>query len=195
MSRNKFLTRRLLGYFLNGLLLAVPIAVTIWVVVYLFNFLDGLLPVNWFFGSGIILLVLIITGVGFLGTSLIANPLKRWINSFFDRIPLIKTLYSSIKDLLSAFVGQKKRFNKPVLVKVNEASSLEKLGFVTDEDLSDLGIAESGKVAVYLPHSYNFSGNLFIVPKSMVTPIDKNASEVMKYIVSGGVTEVKESNE
>lgn len=195
MNRNKLMGRRLIGYFLNGLLLAVPIALTIWVVVYLFNFLDGLLPVDWFFGSGIILLVLLITGVGFLGTSLIANPLKRWINNFFDRIPLIKTLYSSIKDLLSAFVGQKKRFNQPVLVRVNESSSLEKLGFVTDEDLTDLGLPDSGKVAVYLPHSYNFSGNLFIVPRTMVTPIDKNASEVMKYIVSGGVTEVREGNE
>ncbi len=193
MNRNKLLYRRLISYFLNGLLLTVPITVTIYIVYRLFSFLNGLLPVNWFFGSGIILLLIIITTIGFLGSTFIANPLKKLINEFFDRIPLIKTIYTSITDLLSAFVGQKKRFNKPVLVKVNESSSLEKLGFVTDEDLSILGIKDGQKVAVYLPHSYNFSGNLFIVPKHLVTPIDKNASEVMKYIVSGGVTEVKET--
>ena len=98
-----------------------------------------------------------------------------------------------MKGLLSDFVGLKKRFNKPVLVRVNESSSLEKLGFVTDEDLSDLGVNDTGKVAVYLPQSYNFSGNLFVVPKSMITPTGKNASDVMRYIVSVGVTEVKEN--
>lgn len=195
MNTRKILSRKLISYFLNGLLLAVPLAITIWVVVYLFNFLDSLLPVDWFFGSGIILLLVCITLVGFLGTTLIANPLRKIVNDFLDRIPLIKTLYTSITDLLSAFVGQKKRFNKPVLVRVNESASLEKLGFVTDEDLHDLGLNDNTKVAVYLPHSYNFSGNLFIVPRSMVTPIDKSASEVMKYIVSGGVTEFKEKDE
>ncbi len=187
--------RKLLNYFLNGLLLAVPITVTIYIIVYLFNFLNSLINVNWFFGSGIIVLLVLITLVGFLGTTFIARPLRKLLNDSLERIPLIKTLYSAIKDLLSAFVGQKKRFNKPVLVKVNRDSNLEKLGFITDEDLDDLGIEDEHKVAVYLPHSYNFSGNLFVVDKSMITPIDKNASEVMKYIVSGGVTEVKEKNE
>lgn len=195
MIRKKMLSRRLINYFLNGLLLGVPLTVTLYIVYRLFVFLNGLLNLNLFFGSGIILLVIIITLIGYLGSTFIANPIISLIHDFLDRIPLIKTLYTSIKDLLSAFVGKKKRFNKPVLVKVNESSCLEKLGFITDEDLSDLGILDSKKVAVYLPHSYNFSGNLFIVSKSMITPIDKNASEIMKYIVSGGVTEVKEENE
>jgi|TARA_B110000967_G_C18635493_1_gene435845 uncharacterized membrane protein len=192
---NKFLHRRLIGYFLNGLLLVIPISVTVYIVFKLFTYLDNLIDIDWFPGSGIIFLLLFITLAGFLGSTLIANPIKKIINDFFDRIPLIKTLYTSITDLLSAFVGQKKRFNKPVLVRLNESSNLEKLGFVTDEDLHDLGIDDLNKVAVYMPHSYNFSGNLFIVKKDAITPITKNASEVMKYIVSGGVTEVKEGNE
>ncbi len=192
---NKFLHRRLIGYFLNGLLLVIPISVTAYIVYKLFTYLDSLIKIDWFPGSGILFLLVIITLVGFLGSTFIANPIRKVINDFFDRIPLIKTLYSSITELLSAFVGQKKRFNKPVLVKVNESSNLEKLGFVTDEDLKDLGIDDGDKVAVYLPHSYNFSGNLFIVSKSAITVIDKNASEVMKYIVSGGITEVKEGND
>jgi len=187
------LPKRLISYFLNGLLLTIPITITIYIVVYLFRFLNSLLPVDWFFGSGILLLVVLITFVGFLGTTFIAKPLRKIVNDFLDRIPLIKTLYTSITDLLSAFVGQKKRFNKPVLVKVNKDSNLEKLGFITDEDLTDLGINDKGKVAVYMPHSYNFSGNLFVVDKTSIQVIDKSASEVMKYIVSGGVTEVHES--
>jgi len=110
-----------------------------------------------------------------------------------DRAPLIKTLYTSIGDLLSAFVGEKKRFNKPVLVKISADGGVEKLGFITEEDLSELGIA-GDKIAVYLPHSYNFSGNLFIVSRDRVTPIDRNASEVMKFIVSGGVSKVEDES-
>ncbi|MDA0713786.1 MAG: DUF502 domain-containing protein, partial [Bacteroidetes bacterium] len=106
-----------------------------------------------------------------------------------ERIPLIKTLYTSVSDLLSAFVGDKRRFNRPVLVKLTKMADIEKLGFITSEDLSELGI-DGGRIAVYLPHSYAFSGNLFIVPAENVTPLDANAAEVMKFIVSGGVAEV-----
>ena len=195
MNRKNLMIKRLLKYFLNGVLLVIPITITIYIIVWLFNFLDRLIPFNFFKGSGLLLLLGIITLVGFLGSTFIANPVKRSINELLDRVPLVKTLYSSIKDLLSAFVGTKKRFNKPVLVKVNESSNLEKLGFITDEDLSSLGIDDNEKVAVYLPHSYNFSGNLFVVSKSCVTPIDKNAAEVMKYIVSGGVSELNKEDE
>jgi uncharacterized membrane protein len=86
-------------------------------------------------------------------------------------------------------VGEKKRFNKPVLVRLTRSADIEKLGFITSEDLSELGI-EKGRIAVYLPHSYNFSGNLYIVPVENVTLLDANASEVMKFIVSGGVTDL-----
>jgi uncharacterized membrane protein len=89
---------------------------------------------------------------------------------------------------MEAFVGKEKKFNQPVLVKVNLNSDLEKLGFVTQTDLSDLKIKD--KVAVYFPHSYNFSGELFIVPKENITPLDVNSGELMKFIVSGGVTKV-----
>ncbi|MCK4699410.1 MAG: DUF502 domain-containing protein, partial [Bacteroidales bacterium] len=95
-------------------------------------------------------------------------------------------IYTSIRDLLSAFVGKEKKFNKPVLVRVNTISNLEKMGFLTQEDLSKLGIKEN-KVAVYFPHSYNFSGEMFIVPVEHITPIKAPSAEVMKIIVSGGV--------
>ncbi len=104
-----------------------------------------------------------------------------------ERAPLLKVIYSAINDLFSAFVGKEKKFNRPVLVLVNSISNLHKLGFLTEDDLSL--IDEKDKVAVYFPHSYNFSGELFIVPRENVKPIDLNPGEVMKFIVSAGVAE------
>jgi uncharacterized membrane protein len=103
--------------------------------------------------------------------------------------PLVKIIYTSVKDLLTAFVGQKKRFNQPVLVNISRDGALQKIGFVTNEDLSDIGITEK-KIAVYLPHSYAWSGNLFIVPADYVTKIDASSTDVMKYIISAGVTKL-----
>lgn len=177
-------------YFLRGLLYTLPIVIVIYITYELFMFLDGLIETD-IPGLGILIMIGVITLMGFLGSSFIATPIEKYFQRLLNRAPLIKTIYRAISDLLSAFVGDKKKFNKPVLVKVNKDSELEKLGFITSEDLSNLDISE-GKIAVYLPHSYNFSGNLFIVPKSHVTPIDKPASEVMKFIVSGGVTQVNE---
>ena len=173
-------------YFLRGLLYTLPVVITIYTVYIVFDFLGGLIP-GGYRVLNVIILLAFVTFMGFLGSSLVADPIKNYFKSLLARAPLLKTIYAAIRDLLSAFVGDKKRFDKPVLVKVN--NNLEKLGFITGEDLKHLGISD-GKVAVYLPHSYNFSGNLFIVAKENVTPINKPASEIMKYIVSGGVADV-----
>jgi uncharacterized membrane protein len=180
-----------LKYFFRGLLYTVPLTLTIYIIVQLFLFLDDLIPVEFQIpGLGVLILIGLITGLGFIGSSIIIQPIKSYFNKLMDRVPMLKTVYSSIKDLLSAFVGQKKSFTKPVLVKLNKDSNLEKLGFVTSTDLSKLGIS-GNKIAVYLPHSYNFSGNLFIVDASQVTPIENvKSADFMKFIVSGGVTDI-----
>jgi uncharacterized membrane protein len=116
-----------------------------------------------------------------------------YFDSLLVKAPLIKIIYSSVKDLVSAFVGQKKRFNEPVLVKVG-STGMEKLGFVTNRDLRFLGISEK-KVAVYLPHSYAWSGNLFIVPADHVSPVDASTTDVMKFIISAGVINLENANE
>ncbi len=188
MIDQKFITKRLLEYFFSGLLLVVPITVIIYVVYKLFIFLDRLIPIA-IPGLGLITLLLTITVLGYLGASFITQPIRRRANKLLDKVPLVKTIYTAISDLLSAFVGQKKSFSRPVLVKLSRSSEVEKLGFITNDDLSSLNI-ESRKIAVYLPHSYNFSGNLYIVPAENVTPISANTAEVMKFIVSGGVTDV-----
>lgn len=174
------------GYFFRGILLTVPLALTVYILVSAFEYIDGIFGFEEK-GLGIITFVVALTALGFLGSTFIAQPILKYFTSLLDRIPLIKTIYSSIKDLLSAFVGQKKGFNKPVLIRVTEAYEVERIGFITDESLESLDAGE-GKIAVYLPHSYAFSGNVFIVPKKNVSPINAKSADVMKYIVSGGIS-------
>lgn len=103
-----------------------------------------------------------------------------------NKAPLFKIIYTSVKDLLSAFVGKERKFDMPVLVNVDSAGHLQRLGFVTTKDLSHLGL--ENKVSVYLPSSYGMLGELVIVDQSQVTFIQANSAEIMKFIVSGGVT-------
>lgn len=182
--------KRFFRYFLQGLLYIVPVVVIIWVLLGIFEWvqelIEPILPaVN---GLVIALVVLLITIVGFAGTSILFRPIVRRVRKLLDRAPLIKTLYNAISDLLSAFVGKKRSFNQPVLVRLTASSDLEKLGFITNQDLSSLGI-DGGRVAVYLPHSFAFSGNLYIVPVANVTILDAKAADVMKFIVSGGASD------
>jgi len=181
--------KKIINYFLQGLLYIVPISVTLYVVYWTFQKIDGILPFQ-FPGLGLIVIIALITFIGFAGSVIIASP----INSFFQRLlkkaPLLRTIYSSMKDLMQTFVGKKKGFNQAVLIKLYENSTIERIGFITNENLSSLGI-KGGKILVYLPHSYAFSGQLFVVEKSYITPIEKPSSEIMKLIVSGGVTEIE----
>lgn len=174
------------GYFFKGILLTFPIVITVYLLVSAFEYIDGIFGFEEK-GLGIITFIVVLTLLGFLGSTFISQPIFKYFNRLLDRIPLIKTIYSSIKDLLSAFVGQKKSFSKPVLVKMTEDFEVERLGFVTDEELEKLDAGE-GKIAVYMPHSYAISGNVFIVPRKNVSPINAKSADVMKYIVSGGIS-------
>lgn len=197
----KILLKRAVNYFFQGLLFISPITLTIWALYATFQFIDGLLisyldkilerhiP-----GLGLVVLILSITVIGVLGSTIFFRPLLSYFDSLLVKAPLIKIVYTSIKDLVSAFVGQKKRFNEPVLVKIGQGIEMEKLGFVTNRDLKFLGISDQ-MVAVYLPHSYAWSGNLFIVPASNVRAVDSSATDVMKFIISAGVINLDQPNE
>jgi uncharacterized membrane protein len=189
---------KILRYFIQGLIITVPVVITAFVVYKViswvasfFNFfgvivgpfIDPLIVV----GSAVGLIFL----MGILGSSIILRPLFLMFDNSLEHTPVIKTVYSSIKDLFSAFVGSKKRFNKPVLVTINKENNIQQLGFVTQEDLAELNI-KTGTVAVYVPLSYSFSGNLLIVPADHITTINASSSEVMKFIISGGVTDLDE---
>ena len=182
--------KRLLSYFFQGLLYTLPLAATVFVVYKAIVFIDGIIPVK-VPGLGIAVLLVSITIIGFLGGLLISTRILK-LEKLLDRIPLIKIIYTSVKDLLSAFVGKKKRFTEPVLVKME--GEVERLGFVTERDLSDLGIT-GDKIAVYIPFSYAVTGNLIIVPAKNVTPVDGNSADIMKFVISGGVTEIDDEEE
>lgn len=188
---------RLPRYFFQGLLIVGPLAITVYIVYRMFVFVDGLLHdyleqvFGWAIpGLGVLIVVISISLIGFAGQTIVARPIQRVFDRMIHRIPILETIYSSLGDFLEAIFGEKKKFNKPVLVRVNAVSELEKLGFITDEDLRNIGARD--KVAVYFPHSYNFSGELFIVPRHLVTPLSLPASEVMKFVVSGGVARMGE---
>jgi uncharacterized membrane protein len=191
------ITRKLFAYLINGLVLALPIYITGFVLFTVFDSLDRILPVDHKYpGLGILILLVALIILGFLGAKIINDQIRNRFSKFLDRIPFIKTIYKSITDMLGAFVGNKKRFNKPVLVRLSKEHDVEVIGFVTDEDLQEIGEAQSGKVGVYVPMSYSFSGHLVIVPRSSVKPITGNSLELMKYVVSGGVVEFEpEKNE
>ena len=181
--------KKFINYFLQGLLYIVPITVTLYVVYWTFQKIDGILPFQ-FPGLGLIIIIALITFIGFVGSAIIASPINAFFQRLLKRPPLLQTIYSSVKDLMSTFVGKKKGFSQPVLIKLYENSTIERIGFITNEDLSTLQIKE-GKVLVYLPHSYAFSGQLFVVDRNYITPVDSSSSEIMKLIISGGVTEIE----
>lgn len=197
----KYILKKTINYFIQGLLFIAPITLTIWGIYSIFEFIDGLL-INYIDrilerhipGIGLVVLLFSITAIGMLGSTIIFRPLLGYFDSLLVRTPFIKIVYTSVKDLVSAFVGQKKRFTEPVLVKIGPGIEMEKLGFVTNRDLKFLGISDQ-MVAVYLPHSYAWSGNLFIVPAANVRPVDSSSTDVMKFIISAGVINLDQPNE
>ncbi len=180
---------KIIGYFFKGIIFVAPIAFTVMVIQAVFTWLDGLLPFN-IPGLGVVILVLSVIFIGYLASTYFLKPFIELFDQFINKIPLLSLIYNSIKDLIGAFVGDKRKFNKPVMVQFDTAGKIMKPGFITQEDLSDLKL--NGYCSVYLPHSYNFSGNIIIVSNDLVKPWDVNGTDAMKFIVSGGVTGVEE---
>lgn len=190
--------KKIAAYFIQGLLVFVPITLTIYIIFITVDtidataitYLEELFGIRIFRGLGLLVALLFILLVGVLSTTLVFRPLFFLTEQAATRTPLVKIIYTSIKDLFSAFLSDKKKFNQPVMVRISSEGHMHKLGFITQNDLSSLGL--EGKVGVYLPHSYNFSGNFFIVNSGDVIPLDASPTEVMKLIVSGGVTNLGE---
>lgn len=177
--------KKLTKYFLEGLLLLVPLFVTLYVFYFIFTRIDNFFKFG-VPGMGFVVTIIMIIVVGFISSSLLTSRFVERIDASFSRLPLVKMIYTSIKDLINAFVGDKKRFKQPVLIDIYPGSNIKVAGFITAEDMEKFGIIDS--VAVYLPQSYNFAGFLIVVPKSQVTPLDLDSGHVMAFIVSGGVT-------
>lgn len=183
----KRLFGRLLNYFFKGLLIVLPLVLSGYVIVWGISRIDSIVDLG-FPGAGIAIVLVSITLAGVFVTRFVTTPMEAWFDRQLDRLPLFKLMYSSIRDLMEAFVGEEKKFNEPVLATLNEFG-LKRIGFVTQKDLSKLGLP--GDVAVYFPFSYTFSGELLILPADKITYLKMNPADAMKFAVSGGVSELE----
>ena len=181
--------KKLVSYFLKGLVIFVPIALTVIIFVVAFNKFDSIfedrIP-GYFPGLGILLMVTLIFLIGFLASNFVGRKVFGLVEGIFTRLPLVKLLYSAVKDMIEAFAGDKKSFDKPVIATVGPGGSVKIVGFITRESLDNLGLEDH--VAVYMPQSYNFAGNVILLPKEAVKPLNIDSSQAMAFVVSGGVS-------
>jgi uncharacterized membrane protein len=177
---------RLLNYFFRGLIVLAPAVITLWVFWQILTTLDRWMGVK-IPGLGIVATVTLITLFGFLTSSVIARWVVRLVDTTFNRLPLVRLVYSSTKDLLDAFVGEKRRFDRPVVVQTSADGVEKAFGFVTTEAMARFGLDDH--VTVYLPFSYTFTGVIRIYPSRNVRPLATDSAELMAFVVSGGVTE------
>jgi uncharacterized membrane protein len=203
-----FSPAKLVNYFFQGLIILAPIVITAWAVLSLFNFVDDILPnlLHVLFpdlvklnpqgypekipGLGFLVVVVIVLVVGYISSLFFISKFVDFFGSVFEKTPGIKIIYTTVKDFLEAFAGNKRKFNKPVLVNV-DAADVWRMGFITQTDLSQFEMREH--VCVYVPHSYAFSGITYFVKQDRIKIIkDVNSTDAMKFIVSGGVTDVAE---
>lgn len=187
------MVKKIVKYFVKGLLVFVPAAITIIAIIWAVSIFDSFvgdhiqklinrkIP-----GLGLISVLAFILLFGFLASNFVGRKLFSFVDNLFTKIPVAKLLYSAVKDVIRAFTGEHKSFDKPVLVELIKDGP-KAIGFVTKETLDKLKIL--GHVAVYLPQSYNFAGQTLIVPKNRVKPLDINPADAMKFIVSGGVSD------
>lgn len=176
--------------FFKGLIIVGPIAATLYIIFVVFATLDGILPLPEELnrtGFGFISLIIFITGVGYFFNKFVFGKfIFESLDHFLEKTPGVKHIYSPTKDVMSSFVGDKKKFNVPVWVKTNENPEIWRIGFLTQKDMKDVGLSE--KMAVYLPHSYAISGWVIITNCSNISPVEgMSAAEAMKFAVSGGV--------
>jgi uncharacterized membrane protein len=194
----KRIARALLNYFVKGLIIVVPLGAAVFLIFWAVSSIDNALNLSdilwpdsktgkpvYIPGLGILNVIVVIFIAGILVTNVITDPIKNWFNRWINRLPFFNFLYSSIKDLTEAFVGDEKKFNEAVIVEVNEFG-LKKIGFLVQKDLTKLNLP--GEVAVYFPYSYSFAGQVVIISADKVKPINKSAADMMKFVISGGVS-------
>ncbi|MDB5229274.1 MAG: hypothetical protein JWN76_79 [Chitinophagaceae bacterium] len=197
--------RRILQFFFQGVIVLAPIGITLYLVLWLFNSIDSILPniLNYLApafgkddpltpfrripGIGFILVISLVIIVGWLSSLFFVERIVEILDKILERTPGIKFIYSSIKDFLEAFTGNKRKFDKPVLVNV-DANEVWRIGFITQKDAAHFSLPDH--MVVYVPHSYAISGITYFVPKDRIKLLDINASEALKFVVSGGVTDL-----
>ena len=190
---------RLIQYFLQGLLVVAPVTITFYIIYHFVSSVDSLVPIfqqkdaagnitNRNYGLGVLVIIVALIVVGYLSSNFITRKVFNLFDYWLEHTPGIKLIYSSIKDFFEAFAGNKRKFNRAVLINVH-SENVWQIGFITDEDVAELGLRDF--ITVYVPMSYSFAGNTYIVPRSKVRPIEQvTPAEVLKYAISGGISDL-----
>jgi len=202
--------RKLLQYFFQGVVIIAPIGITLYLVIWLFNTIDNILPnllydlfpkymsepngtIRTIPGLGFVLVIILVGLIGWVSSSFIVSRIVEVLDKVLHQTPGIKYIYSSVKDFLEAFGSNRRKFDKPVLVSV-DAEDTWRVGFITQTDVSQFELTEH--VAVYVPLSYALTGVVYFVPKSKVRIVNNvNSADAMKFVISGGVTHIEENTQ
>jgi len=192
MNKNRYeqIFNTLAKSFFQGLLIIGPLAVTVWIIWYIVSSIDNIIPSlseRLFPGTTFLLVIGTTALIGYLGSKFIlGRVIVDSVDYLLEHTPGIKFIYSSLKDVMTSFVGDKKKFNRPVLIKTATEPDVWRIGFLTQSDLSSVGFPEY--VSVYLPHSYAVSGwVVFVLATNIVVLENVSAAQAMKFAVSGGV--------
>ncbi len=193
--------KKLLQYFLQGMLIIAPVAITIYALFFVVSSIDGLIPIFSYidetgrvrvqnYGLGFIVIIAVIVSLGYFSSFFITGRIVSFMDKFFQKTPGLKHVYSTTRDFFEAFAGDKKKFTNNVLANVDD-NDVWRVGFITNEDMTDFGLKDY--VAVYIPMAYSVAGNVYVIPRSRVKPITNiSSAQTMKFAVSGGVTTVEE---
>ena len=201
---NKFQYKKLLQYFLQGLLVLAPVLITFYILFSVVSSIDSLIPIFTVtderglvkvqnYGLGFIIIILLIVLIGYFSYFLISNKIVVFLDRLMQRLPGLKHIYSTTRDFFEAFAGDKKKFTVNVLANVDD-NDVWRIGFITKDDMEEFGLKDY--VAVYIPMAYSVAGNVYVIPKSRVKEITHiSSSQTMKFAVSGGVTHIDEIDE
>ena len=196
-----FQIRKLFQYFLQGILIIAPITITIYTIYWVVSSIDNLIPIFYTknqdgryvvqnYGLGFLIIIVAVCLIGYLSSFFIKLKMFSLFEAMMAKTPGIRFIYTTVKDFFEAFAGEKKKFNKPVLANIDD-NDVWRVGFITQEEVKDFHFIDY--VAVYIPASYSIAGNVYLLPRERVRPITNiNATEAMKFAISGGVTHIEE---
>ena len=201
--KKRFNYRKFLQYFLQGLLILAPIAITAYAIFWVVTSIDNLLPIFTYkdvqgnvkvqnYGIGFLIIIAALVIIGYFSSFFITGRVVSFVDKILEKTPGIKYIYSTTRDFFEAFAGDKKKFTKNVLANVDD-NDVWRFGFITREDMEEFGLKDY--VTVYIPMAYSVAGNVYVIPKTRVKTITNiSAAQTMKFAVSGGITDVDEGS-
>ena len=199
--KKHFHYKKMLQYFLQGLLILGPVTITAYFIYWAVSSIDGLIPIFTYtdargivqvrnYGIGFVIIIVALIVIGYFSSFFITSRFLSFFDKLLEKTPGIKHIYATTRDFFEAFAGDNKKFTKHVLANIDD-NNVWRFGFITREDMQDFGLNEY--VTVYVPMAYSVAGNVYVIPKTRVRLIDNiTASQTMKFAVSGGVTDIDE---